>query len=222
MRQGSIIWFVFMLACPMVIWDGMLMAAVRPTGNAEDVRPEEYPVYDLVIKSKFLTSDTTLVIIDRLTVTRVGPGEEFDTRQFFKENEFFGGGLLPDLVAEFLGMLQRPSRQRKFGFGVRYRLVSDRETGGDEVSLSPLRIAHPYTDYDGSTITLELSRVAFSPRGDQLHPPTRARQDAPLPKRWCTSVITGSDGSGAGFLVLLRGRDRLWEIVDTEVIWTVR
>ncbi len=189
-----------------VICDGTVTRGEVPPNQPDLVQVEEYPVYDLVIQSKFLTSDTTLVMINRLTVTQLGPEEELDPLRFFKDNEFFDGRLQPALVTDFLMKLRRPSRlEPKFSFGVRYRLVSGHEDDGSEVSLAPLPATFRQSDYDASSIKLEFSRVSFSPRED------------------LALVYVGNyrqDGSGAGFLVLLRRRDRAWEILDTEVIWT--
>jgi hypothetical protein len=71
--------------------------------------------------------------------------------------------------------------------------------------VAPFPATFQQTDYDASSIKLEFSRVAFNPRED------------------LALVYVGNyrqDGSGAGFLVLLRRRERVWEILDTEVIWT--
>ena len=103
-----------------VICDGAITRGEAPSNQADLVQAEEYPIYDLVIQSKFLTSDTTLVTINRLTVTQLGPEEEPDPRRFFKDNEFFDGRLQPALVTDFLMKLRRPSRlEPKFSFGVR-------------------------------------------------------------------------------------------------------
>ncbi|MGH7233517.1 MAG: hypothetical protein ACREJU_19465 [Nitrospiraceae bacterium] len=183
--------------------------AESPSSEKPDlVLPEEYPVYDLVIRSKFLTSETTLVKIHRMTVTRLGEEEKPLGREFFAENEYFDGRVPPALLNEFLAKLRRPSRlDPRFHFGVRYRLVSDQQTDDTEASLAPIPAGFAPIEYDGSIIQLEFSRVAFNAWKDQA------------------LVYVGNyraDGSGAGFLVLLLLRDRAWEIVDTEVIWTAQ
>ena len=180
-------------------------SAESPPEKPNSVLPEEYPIYDLVVQSKFLTSDTTLVKIHRLTVTRLGEEEKPLGREFFTENEYFEGRLPPGLLTDFLAKLRRPSRlELRFHFGVRYRLISDEVIDDTEVSLAPLPAAYVPIEYDGSVIQLEFSRVAFNAWKDQA------------------LVYVGNyraDGSGAGFLVLLlKGKDG-WEILDTEVIW---
>ena len=77
-------------------------ATVPADDSAEDVQlvsSEDYAIYDRIIQTKFLTSDTTLVLIRRLTATRLGPEEVPFRRQFFEENEFFEGTLPQSLIA---------------------------------------------------------------------------------------------------------------------------
>ena len=47
-----------------------LRAAERVETQPAPVPSEEYPLYDLVVRDKFLTSQTTMVVIERLTVAR--------------------------------------------------------------------------------------------------------------------------------------------------------
>jgi hypothetical protein len=173
--------------------------------DPDAVAQHEYPIYDRVVQAKFLTSETKLVMIKRSTVTQLGPGEPWDDHRFLQENELFGGRLQP-LLNELLNTLRHASRlEPKFRFGVPYRLVSDEDSGDDEVSLVPVPAHFKPIEYDGTTIMLQFSRVAFSPPQDRA------------------LVYVGNyraDGSGAGFLVLLNRRDRVWNIEDTEVIWT--
>ena len=200
--------FVLMLAA---------QAGAGPVERAEDkaipVPPEEYSLYDQVIQTKFLTSRTSLVMIERLTVTRLGPeGKDPPDRSYFDENRFFEGRLPPDLVTDFLLKTRRPSRlEPRFHFGVPYRFVSDGELEEPEVSLGPIPVAFSPTDLAQDappTIgILEFSRVGFNQREDQA------------------LLYVGDnrpDGSGAGMLVLLHRRGHVWTIVDTEVIWVAR
>ena len=200
--------FVLMLAAP---------AGAGPVERAEDkaipIPPEEYALYDRVIETKFLTSQTRLVMIERLTVTRLGPEERKPPdRAYFDENRFFEGRLPPELVADFLLKTGRPSRlEGRFHFGVPYRFVSDGELEEPEVSLGPIPAEFSPTDFAQDappTIgILEFSRVGFNQREDQA------------------LLYVGDnrpDGSGAGMLVLLHRRGRVWTIVDTEVIWVAR
>ena len=185
----------------------------RPEDRPEPVPPEEYALYDRVIETKFLTSQTSLVMIERLTVTRLGPEERNPPdRAYFDENRFFEGGLPPDLVADFLMKIRRPSRlEPRFNFGVPYRFVSDGELEGPEVSLGPIPVEFSPIDLAQDappTIgILELSRVGFNAREDQA---------------LLYVCDNRPDGSGAGLLVLLHRHGQAWTIVNTEVLWVAR
>ena len=50
-------------------------AATAPE-KPEAVPADEYPFYDLVVDAKFLTSHTRLVIIERMTTTRLLPDQD--------------------------------------------------------------------------------------------------------------------------------------------------
>ncbi len=181
--------------------------------NLEPVPVQEYPIYDLVVQMKFLSSQTTLVVIDRLTVTRLHPeAKEPPSLAFFQENDYFDGRLRPDLVTDFILKNSRPFRlEARFNFGVRYRFVSGGEMEEPEVSLAPIPAGFPYADLTQAPRPiigkLGFSRVAFTQRADQAL--VYVADDRP-------------DGTGAGFLVWLRRQDRGWEILDTEVVWVAR
>lgn len=184
-------------------------ATVLADNSAEDLQlvpSEDYAIYDRIIQAKFLTSDTTLVLIRRLTATRIGPEEVPFRRQFFEENQFFDGTLLPSLIVEFLAGTRRPSRlQPKLNFGVRYRLVSEFNADIEEAGLM-LHSAATAAGVD-PRIRLEFSRVA--------HAPTER----------LALVYVGhyrSNGTGAGFFIVLRPQESGWEIQDTEVVWMMR
>jgi hypothetical protein len=169
------------------------------------VPSEDYAIYDRIIQAKFLTSDTTLVLIRRLTATCIGPEEVPFRRQFFDENQFFDGALPPPLITDLLTATRRPSRlEPKFNFGVRYRLVSNFDTDIEETGFQRrtqrIEGAEP-------RIQLEFSRIAFT-----------AKENLAL-------VYVGhyrTDGTGAGFLVVLQLQETGWEIQDTEVVWMMR
>ncbi|MEP6888529.1 MAG: hypothetical protein ABI945_09440 [Nitrospirales bacterium] len=160
--------------------------------SAEDLQlvpSEDYAIYDRIIQAKFLTSDTTLVLIRRLTATRIGPEEVPFRRQFFEENQFFDGTLPPSLLAEFLTGTRRPSRlQSKLNFGVRYRLVSNFNAEIEEAGLVLHSAAWTAAGAD-PRIGLEFSRVAYAPKEN------------------LALVYVGnyrSDGTGAGFFIVLQ------------------
>jgi hypothetical protein len=185
-------------------------ATVLADNSAEDLQlvpSEDYAIYDRIIQAKFLTSDTTLVLIRRLTAIRLGPEEVPFRRQFFEENQFFEGTLPPSLIAEFLTGTRHPSRlQPKLNFGVRYRLVSDFNADIEEAGLVVRPAAWTAAGADPQ-IRLEFSRVAYAPKEN------------------LALVYVGnyrSDGTGAGFFVVLQPQQSGWEIQDTEVVWMMR
>jgi hypothetical protein len=185
-------------------------ATVLADNSIEDfplVPSEDYAIYDRIIQAKFLTSDTTLVLIRQLTATRLGPEEIPFRRQFFEENQFFEGTLPSSLIEEFLSGARRPSRlQPKLNVGVRYRLVSDFNADIEEAGLV-LRPAGRTVDGAEPRIRLEVSRVAYAP------------------KQHLALVYVGhyrSDGTGAGFFIVLQAQPSGWDIQDTEVVWMMR
>ncbi|MGH7163968.1 MAG: hypothetical protein ACREIS_00410, partial [Nitrospiraceae bacterium] len=96
---------VLPIACGALLVAGLVSAdsGALPREKPKPVPPEEYLIYDRVVQDKFLTSQTTLVLIDRQTVTRLTPEEKDPpTRAFFDENEFFEGVIDPDLVMDFI------------------------------------------------------------------------------------------------------------------------
>jgi hypothetical protein len=172
------------------------------------VPSEEYPLYDLVVRDKFLTSQTTMVVIERLTVARTKKDEhDYLSRESLEEQEVFGNQLPPVLLDDFLFKLKAPSwLDGKFNFGVPYRFVRDGVPEEPEVSLAPIPVSdHRYIQAPRSTIgLLRLSRVGFTRREDQaLVYVEEERQD----------------GTGGGFLVWLHRRGKVWTIADTEVLW---
>jgi hypothetical protein len=195
------------------------LAGAEPGLAAESDRPsvptvpaEEYPVYDEVVRSKFLTTSTTLVIIERMTTTHMVPEPPIPpTRAFFDERAFFDSRLPPDLVQEFLFKNRQPARLgNRFAFGVPYRFVSgDGEPESEVRRLGRSSWGRPagLVQEAGSIDRLAFSRVGFSPRLDQAL--VYVANDRP-------------DGSGAGFLLWLQTQGSHWEILDTEVVWVAQ
>jgi hypothetical protein len=183
-----------------------LLSAER-SENLEPVGPEEYEIYNRIVESKFLSSETSMVLIRELTATQLGPSGLPFTGQWFEENRLFDGEVPTPLLTDFLFKTREPSRlTAHFDFGVRYRLIPRDEGQHDRVSLprhgSPRRL-----QLFSGTIVLEFSRVAFTPKED------------------LGLVYVGHerpDGTGAGMLVLLKRSGRDWTFVDTEIVWTIR
>lgn len=196
-------WLVFLLAGP-------LPASVAENAPASPM-PDDYALYDQVVTKKFLTSETQLVVIERMTLCRLVPNQDGPvTTKLFQEQGYFDGELPPDLVRDFVAVNQEPSRlEGRFQFGVRYRFVSGDTIEEPEVSLVyPVKAAHARPAQNLSV----LDRLAFSRVGRTL------RNDHAL----VYVENPRPDGTGAGFLVWFRRRDLQWVIFDTEVVWTVR
>ena len=172
---------------------------------------DAYRFYDEIVTSKFLTSETSLVLIERMTATQLFPQQEgLLTMALFQEQGYFDGALPLDLVREFVAVNQTAIRlEGRFHFGTRYRFVS-----GDTIEEPEVSLAQPVHRVSRRPVQAlpVLDRLVFSRVGFNL------RQDQAL-------VYVGnlrSDGSGAGFLVWFRRQGRTWTIWDTEVVWTVR
>jgi len=183
------------------------LAAGEPGENPEAIGPEEYEIYNRIVESKFLTSDTSMVLIQELTATRLGPSGLPFSPEWFEENQFFDGRVPGSLVADFLFKTRKPSRlTATFDFGARYRLIPRDEGQQERLSLPLSPMVRAIQSFSG-TILLEFSRVAFTPKED------------------LGLVYVGNerpDGTGAGMLLLLRRSNRAWDFVDTEIVWTVR
>ena len=189
-----------------------LSAAGRAEKKPAPVPEEEYPIYDLVVQSKYLMSGTTLVLIERLTVARLEKNErEYLSREFLDEQQVLQGQLPAALLDDFLFKLKAPSRlDARFGFGVRYRFVRDGVPEEPEASLAPVpvvRVSRSVQEAPQTVGVLQFSRVGFTPREDQAL--VYVEEDRP-------------DGTGGGFLVWLHRRGKAWTITDTDVLWMVR
>jgi hypothetical protein len=189
------------------------LAGVGVNAGAEPstVPVEDYGLYDQVVAKKFLTSETRLVVLERMTVPRLLPNQDGPvTAALFQDQGFFGGSLPPELIREFVAVNQEPARfEGRFQFGVRYRFVT-----GHAVEEPEVAAALPVHERRGWSVQaaplldrLAFSRVGRSRRND--HALVYVENQRP-------------DGTGAGFLVWFRRQGRDWTIYDTEVVWTVR
>jgi hypothetical protein len=181
----------------------------EPVGAA--VSQEEYELYDRVIEDKFLTSQIRLVLLERMTVSRLVPNQpESMTMGFFQQEGFFQGMLPQDLVRDFVGSNHaRSPLEGRFRLGVRYRFVSDDPRDEPEANRVLSVRNHDHLSLYSPTVLdrLALSRVGRTVRNDQA-------------LVYVENVRP--DGTGAGFLVWCHRRDGEWEIFDTEVVWTMR
>jgi len=191
----------------------MMLPAVGSAGERTvvSISVEDYARYDQIITSKFLTSETQLVFLERKTATQISPGQEGPlTIAWFQQQEYFDGTLPGELVRDFVAVNQEPARlEGRFQFGTRYRFVSGNAVEEPEVSLAQPVLTAWLRSVQAMPV---LDRLVFSRIGYNL------RQTQAL-------VYVGNprpDGSGAGFLVWLRRQGTAWSIWDTEVVWTVR
>jgi len=197
------------LAILLVLGIPLSLGAADLVGEQPAAVPaEEYPLYDLVVRDKFLTSRTTMVVIERLTVALVKKDErDYLSRESLEEQEVFENRLPPVLLDDFLFKLKATSRlDGKFSFGVPYRFVTDGVPEEPEVSLAPIPVANRRRiQAPRSTIgILRFSRVGFTRREDQALVYVEEER---------------LDGTGGGFLVWLNRRGKVWTIIDTEVLW---
>ena len=193
-----------LLAFMAVLPANTLSAGETPPG----IPVEDYALYDQIVTKKFLTSDTQLVLLERLTTARLIPDmEEPLTLQLFEEQRYFDGQLPGDLARDFVAVNQQPSRlEGRFQFAIRYRFVSGEAIEDPEVWAAVPVAGNPA---QGGTV---LDRLAFSRVGRSL------RNDHAL----AYVENLRPDGTGAGFLVWFRRHGREWTVFETEVIWTVR
>jgi hypothetical protein len=172
-----------------------------PAMSAEEraVVPEpDYAIYDRIIGGMFLTSQTKLVLIDGITATGFEPMTPPDTPltvAWVQEQEFFDGRLPAALIQAFVAANQRPaSLERRFRFGVSYRLLSPE-------GIEPIAFR---TQARPEVGVLRFSRIAYA-----------------LNQALVYVGDHRDDGEGAGFLIWFVRRTGVWEQVDVDVIWRV-
>ncbi len=178
---------------------------------ASPIPVEDYARYDQIITSKFLSSETQLVLLERKTATQISPEQEGPlTAAWLQQQAYFDGTLSAELIRDFASVNQDSIRlEGRFQFGTRYRFVSGNAVEEPEVSLARPVLTARLRSVQAPPV---LDRLVFSRIGYDL------RQTQAL-------VYVGNlrpDGSGAGFLVWLRRQGTAWSIWDTEVIWTIR
>ena len=179
--------------------------------QAEAIPVDDYAWYDQVVTSKFLTSTTQLVVIERMTRLRLSPDQEaLTTIGAFQEQDYFDGELPTDLVREFVSVNRSESRlEERFHFAADYRFAI-----GDAVEEPEVSLAYPVTVAGSMPVQAPpiLDRLAFSRVVRSL------RNDHAL----LYVETLRPDGSGAGFLVWCRRQGRSWTLFDTEVVWTIQ
>jgi hypothetical protein len=185
--------------------------AVERGQTAVAVLEEDYSLYDRVIEGKFLTSQVQLVLLERMTVSRLVPEQDGSmTMDVFQQHGYFDGLLPQDLVRDFVGANQTSTRlEDRFQFGVRYRFVSERMDEDSEAGAAFLVLGTRAVLVQSPSV---LDRLAFSRVGRTL------KNDQAL----VYVENRRRDGTGAGFLVWFRRQGQEWELFDTDVVWTMR
>ena len=190
---------------------GLPRAVAELDQKADAIAAEDYALYDQVVTSKFLTSATQLVVIERMTRLRLSPDQEGPTTiGAFQEQEYFDGELPADLIREFSAVNRQPSRlEGRFHFGAGYRFAT-----GDTIEEPEVSLARPVTVARARPVQAPpvLDRLAFSRVARSL------RNDHALMYVEALRL----DGTGAGFLVWCRRQGRSWTLFDTEVVWTIQ
>jgi len=202
------------LVMALLLVSGLLCLSGAIAGSDQNgavIPAEDYALYDQVVTSKFLTSATRLVVIERMTRFRLAPDqEEPPTVESFREGGYFGDELPSELIREFILLNRQPSRlEGRFHFGVGYRFATGDTIEEPEVSLArpvTVNLAKP-TQAPSVLERLAFSRVARSPRNDQA---------------LLYVEVLRPDGTGAGFLLWFVRRGRDWTILDTEVVWAIQ
>ena len=179
--------------------------------KADAIPVEDYALYDQVVTSKFLTSATQSVVIERMTLLRLSPGQEGPaTLEVFQEQGYFDSRLPDKLIQEFISLNRQASRlEGRFHFDAGYRFATEGRLEEPEVSLAhPVTVAHAKPIQAPSVLgRLAFSRVARSLRNDQA---------------LLYVEVLRPDGTGAGFLVWCRRQGQSWTLFDTEVAWTIQ
>lgn len=202
------------LVMALLLVSGLLCLSGAIAGSDQNgavIPAEDYALYDQVVTSKFLTSATRLVVIERMTRFRLAPDqEESPTVESFREGGYFGDELPSELIREFILLNRQPSRlEGRFHFGAGYRFATGDTIEEPEVSLArpvTVNLAKP-TQAPSVLERLAFSRVARSLRNDQA---------------LLYVEVLRPDGTGAGFLLWFVRRGRDWTILDTEVVWAIQ
>ena len=230
------------LIIPVLLADvvlGLPRAVAESDRLVAAIPAEDYALYDQVVTSKFLTSATQLVVIERMTRFRFSPDhEEPATIAAFQEQEYFDGELPADLIREFIAVNRQPGRlERQFHFAVSYRFATGDIIEELEVFLSP---------YGWGLAPFLFATVSVRGAAGQAPPQTsepvswahaRPVQALPILDRLAFSRVGRTlrndqallyievlrpDGTGAGFLVWFRRQGQRWTLFDTEVVWTTQ
>ncbi|GKS59264.1 hypothetical protein YTPLAS18_27910 [Nitrospira sp.] len=204
------------MACAGLLGQGLAEPAGVSREGGALVPPEEYPVFDRVVESKFLTSRTRLVVVERPTVRYLHPEIPVPpTVGWFESAQPFSGRLPEDLIADFVVKNQQAARlEDRFRFGVHIRFVTPEGLAEPDIRFAPRprrwmpRLVEQETHGPPPTLDrLAFSRVGFNLAANQAL--VYVVNDRP-------------DGSGAGFLLWLHRPAGEWALVETDVLWVAQ
>ncbi|MCP9445975.1 MAG: hypothetical protein NNA22_00185 [Nitrospira sp.] len=179
-------------------------------GNVVEAPAEDYPLYDRAIERLFLTSRARLLLIERMTVTRLLPNQtEPMTVEWFYEQDYFMGRLPRELAHDFVHVNSAAARlEGRFRVGVPYRFLSNGLIEEPEVfSRKALKVGRLAQAPMPSSEHLAFSKIGRTLRNDQA-------------LLYVEQVR--SEGTGAGFLVWFERKGVDWKIIETDVVWTIR
>jgi hypothetical protein len=227
----TILFVVALLMSVFIDAPGALAESAEP---AEAIPAEDYALYDLVMTSKFLTSATQLIIIERMTSLRLSPNQEGPTTiEAFQEQEFFDSELPADLIREFVFINRQPNRlERQFHLGVAYRFATGEVIEEPDVFLSPYGrglASVLFARGIGGQAPAETSEPVPS-AATQIQAPlvldrlafSRVARNRSHDQALLYVETLRPDGTGAGFLIWCRRQGRSWTLFDTEVVWTIQ
>ncbi|MFO0775839.1 MAG: hypothetical protein U0172_14355 [Nitrospiraceae bacterium] len=179
-------------------------------GGGALVTPEEYPVYDAVVESRFLTDATRLVVIERYTTVRLMPADADEQTVAWSEDvRPFDGRVSSALLDRFRVVHRERARlESRFGFTPTVRFVTEDGAEEPEVRWDGVR---PVGAAPSVIERLAFSRVAFD-----------------LPHRQALVYVAQErpDGGGMGLMVYLHATEQrgvtLWRVQASEVLWVAR
>lgn len=214
-HRRQVVWYLVL--CVGLVEPGLAASTgISREEEGRHVPAEEYPVFDAIVESKFLTSATRVVVVARETATRMHPADtDPPTRQWFEDVRPFNHPLPDDVLHEFVVKNHQSTRlEGRFEIGVTVRFVTADGRPEPEVRWRRSeRLGSTWLRNHGPVPVLErlaFSRVAFD--RSARHALVYVSQERP-------------DGSGAGFLFWSErtgeGLGR-WRVLETDVLWVAR
>ncbi|MBK7486237.1 MAG: hypothetical protein IPI70_08740 [Nitrospira sp.] len=196
---------------PTIVFSSPAPAPTQP----QSVPAEEYPFYDLAVEAKFLTSRTRLVVIERMTATRLHPEECRSCRQSpgFQRRHFSMAGCprtsFVTLSPRLIGLLDWIADLTSV---CATGLCRAKGLPDAEAAIPVIPVAWPVEEGGDGDVGEVLDRLAFSRVG------LTVQGDQAL----LYVANQRPDATGAGFLFWFVRRQGRWEIYDTDVLWVAQ